>query len=366
LKNARVLLSLSLIALFSVLTAFTQKRQQPIQAATAEVEKLQQESKAHPITDPDLSSVNSDVQDGLKRAADAFKADRLYLGLERLDAYGGLYRAALFMQQHRTGHGDDMPAFDAAWKKATVQATALESPPQSAAHFPAAVQAVVEKAFIQSSTLADAGRGFALATKPADGYFYLGQSFAEADFVRFCRQLAIHRSGTPFPLRSLLPEIQRLQEQTNAAFQPPKSIDQHPQFIRLNSTIKLAGELDARKFYAGALYQYLDALQQFSLLSQAVPEATQQASVRTSLAALRKQLDSSKRDESIGQLFLERAEAALSIAGGATPGETEWKRARAIAEAVMPAYLAAARPASPAIRAGARSATITLVRWPYT
>jgi len=98
----------------------------------------------------------------------------------------------------------------------------------------------------------------------------------------------------------------------------------------------LAGELDARTFYAGALYQYLDAVQQLALLSQAAPDSTHQASVRTSLAALRKQLDASNRDESIGQLFLERAEAALSTAGGATPGEAEWKRAQVIAEKSCP------------------------------
>src|SRR5438309_900221 len=79
--------------------------------------------------------------------------------------------------------------------------------------------------------------------------FYLGEAQGEAEFARFCAGLNLPRKGRAIALRSLLPELLALQEKTNAAFQPPRSIDQHPRFIALNSTLKLARELDAAKLY---------------------------------------------------------------------------------------------------------------------
>jgi len=123
-------------------------------------------------------------------------------------------------------------------------------------------------------------RGFALSTSPADGMFYLGQAEGLGEFVKFSASLNLPRTGKAIPARSLLPELQRLQDKVNAAFVPPKSIDQHPRFIALNATLKTALELDAGKFYRGALYQYLDAVRSFGVLDTAELDAGQKSELK--------------------------------------------------------------------------------------
>ena len=90
---------------------------------------------------------------------------------------------------------------------------------------------------------------------------------------------ALFRSAHSQPTHSacsILPELLALQQKANAAFQPPRSIDLHPRFIALNSTIKLARELDASKSYAGALYQYLEAARHYGMLFMPSVDAAQQ------------------------------------------------------------------------------------------
>jgi hypothetical protein len=164
----------------------------------------------------------------------------------------------------------------------------------------------------------------------------------------------------------LLPELQRLQEKTNAAFQPPRSVDLHPRFIALNSSLKLAKELDAARFYAGALYQYLEAVRHYGMLDAPPLDATRQSELKATLTATRKKLAESKQDNSIAQLFLERAESQVVHSDGSSPSADEWNSARVIVDQVLPAYYAAQKPASPLQQASGKTVDITLVRWPYT
>ena len=142
-------------------------------------------------------------------------------------------------------------------------------------HLPVVVQALAQSAEGRTQPLLEGGRGFATSTAPKDGLFYLGQAQGEAEFAKFCAGLNLSRQGSSLPLRSMLPELQALQEKTNAAFQPPRSIDLHSRFIALNSTIKLADELDASRSYAGSLYQYLEAVRHYGMLSVAPLDAPQ-------------------------------------------------------------------------------------------
>jgi hypothetical protein len=167
-------------------------------------------------------------------------------------------------------------------------------------------------------------------------------------------------------LRSFLPELQKLQEKANAAFKPPRSIDLHPRFIALNSTLKLAEELDAQKLYAGALYQYLEATRHFAMLDAGPLDAAQQSALKIDLAAARKKYAASKQDDSLAELFLERAESQTAHADGSAPSSDEWRSARVILDQVLPAYSAGRKPASPLQRASGKTVDITLVRWPYT
>src|SRR5262249_29484610 len=139
-----------------------------------------------------------------------------------------------------------------------------------------------------------------------------GQAEGEAEFARICSMVWFERTSKAFPLRSFLPEIQVLQDKTNAEFKPPRSIELHSRFIALNATMKAARELDAAKLYAGALYQYLEATRNFGMLDVVPPEGAKLDELRQSVAAMRQKIAASKDDHSILQIFVERAEAAQS------------------------------------------------------
>jgi hypothetical protein len=223
-----------------------------------------------------------------------------------------------------------------------------------------------ERAQGRAIPLLEGGRGFATATGPKDGLFYVGQAEGEAAFAKFCASLNLGTKRSTFPLRSLLPELETLQEKVNAAFQPPKSIDLHSRFIALNSEIKLAQELDATRFYAGALYSYLEAVRHYGMLDAPALDSAQQVSLKNDLASLSKELSSSSHDDSLAQLFLERAESYTAHPDGSATKPDEWRAARVILDQVLPAYYAAQKPAAPLQRASGKTVDITLVRWPYT
>jgi hypothetical protein len=261
-----------------------------------------------------------------------------------------------------------LPAFEAEWGKVSLHLTALdkEAHARQWRHTPLAIRALSERAQGKSIPLLEGGRGFATANGPKEGLFYVGQAEGSAAFAEFCTTLNLGSKPSGFALRSLLPELQRLQEKTNAAFQPPKSIDQHSRFIALNSEIKLAQELDATKFYAGALYSYLEAVRHFGMLDAPPLDGSQQNALKNDLTSLRKRLSASSHDDSVADLFLERAESYTTHPDGSATKADKWRAARVILDQVLPAYYAAQKPATPLQRASGKTVDITLVRWPYT
>jgi len=214
--------------------------------------------------------------------------------------------------------------------------------------------------------LLDGARGFATATGPKDGIFYLGQALGEIEFAHFCSTLRLPDGKRAFPLRSFLPELEALQTKTNAAFQPPKSIDLHTRFIALNSAIKLAKEADAGRDYAGALYQYLEAVRHYAMLDAPPVADSQHVVLKASLAAARKKLGASREDESIALLFIQRAESQIAHYDGSASIPDEWRAAQVIVERVLPAHAAARQPAARPSGKSPRTVELTLVRWPYT
>ena len=367
--SARRALLLTVFTL-AILSAFPLSAQDDAASAQIqqEIERLQKSLKDKPVTAPDFAQANGMVRDSLKAAADALNTGHLYTSLERLDQAASVLQGARVAEEKAAAVQGGLPAFEAEWGKASLQLTAFdqEARKRDWSHAPLALRALAEAAQGQSIPLLDGGRGFATSTKPTDGLFYMGQAQAEAEFAKFCASLSLPHKPGPFPLRSFLPEVQKLQEKTNAAFKPPKSIDQHSRFIALNSALKLAGELDASKFYAGALYQYLEATRQYGMLDGAVPDATKQGALKQAIAGAQKKLNESPQDNSIAQIFLERAASYIAHPDGSVPTGDEWKSAQLILDQVLPAYFAAGKPATPVLRASGKTVDITLVRWPYT
>ena len=208
------------------------------------------------------------------------------------------------------------------------------------------------------------GRAFAVATGPKDGVYYLGEAKANGEVALFCRSLRFDGSSQPLAVRSYIPEIDRLQEKVRAVYQPPLSIDRHSEFISLNSTLKLARELDAAKLYYGALYQYLVALRLYSVLDPAAPPPPDLAAMRDLIVQQRKQSSKEPADSSIREFLLQQAEARLAGGGAAKPEERA--KAQAIVAQVIPAYFGTLEKVSAPTVTTSHLLTLTLLRWPYT
>lgn len=334
----------------------------------AEIERLQQSLKDKPIVNADMPELGSMIAGPLKDASAAVAAGHLYLSLERLGQAEDLLQAARFIDEKTEAVKDSLPAFESEWGKVSLQLTALDKSARQRdwKQTTAAIRAISESAQGRTLPLLEGGRGFASATKPKDGLLYVGEAQGQAAFAAFVAKLNSPRKGTPFPLRSVLPELQALQEKTNAAFQPPRSVDMHPRFIALNSALKFARELDSSKSYAGALYQYLEAVRHYGMLNPAVPDAAKQTALRNTVADELKKAGAARRDDSIAQIFLERTDGWLNKADHAATSDDEWRAVRIIVEEVLPAYYATLKPAAPLQQRTGRTATLTLVRWPYT
>lgn len=361
-----------LIALSFTALVFLANIDAPAQDAAVqtknEINRLQQSLKEKPIASSDLADLGKEIEKGLNNADFARSAGQLYLSLENLGQAEDYFNAIRMIEEKADAVKDSLPAFEAEWGKASLEYAALdkEARQRDWNRTPEAIRALSESAQGRTIPLLEGGRGFATSTKPQDGLVYMGEAKGEAGFATFLYGLNIARKGSPSPLHSLLPELEALQEKANAAFQPPRSIEMHPRFINLNATIKFARELDSSKSYAGALYQYLEATRHYGMLDPAVPDDTKQIALRHQVADEYKKISASRRDDSIAQIFLEKANGYLNKPDGAAPIPDEWRSIRVIVEQVIPAYYAALKPAAPPQQRAGKTATLTLVRWPYT
>jgi len=334
----------------------------------AEIQRLEQSIQERPVTDKDSAPIAKAAEDGLKAAAFALESGDVYLALEKLGLAQDLLQGARAAANNAEVVKGGLPAFESRWGKASLRLTALdkESHTRPWKGTPLAVQALAESAQGKAIPLLEGGQGFAAATGPKDGLLYVGEAEGEAEFAVFCGTLKFNDSKAAFPLRSLLPGLQALQVKANAAFQPPKSIDLHTRFIALNSQIKLGQELDSSRFYAGALYAYLEAVRHYGMLDEPPLSPDQQAKLKQDIAAERKKLTDSPADDSLAQLFVERAESYSTHADGSAPSADEWRGAGVIMDQVLPAYFAAKKPGAAIATPSGKTVEITLVRWPDT
>jgi len=362
---------LSFILLLGILPALLPQlaaQTSPAAQIKTEIARLQQSIKDNPIAAEELKGLASMITDSLKSATDTVDAGQLYLALEKLGQAEDLLQGARSAADKSEVEKNGLPAFESRWGKVSLQLTALDKDAHARAwkNTPLAIRALAEAAQGRAIPLLEGGRGFATATGPKDGLFYVGQAEGEASFSTFCASLKADAIAPAFPLRSFLPELRTLQEKTNAAFQPPKSIDLHPRFIALNSQIKLAQELDSTRFYAGALYAYLDAVRHYGMLDAPPLDAAAQEQLKKDLAAAVKKVAGSTADDSILQLYLERAASCTTHPDGSAPTADEWRGARVILDQVVPAYYAAQKPPALLAENTGKTVDLTLIRWPYT
>jgi hypothetical protein len=102
------------------------------------------------------------------------------------------------------------------------------------------------------------------------------------------------------------------------------------------------------------------------MLDAHVVETARQIPLKDAIVALHKKLAASKQDDSIAELYLQRAMAQVVHTDGSTASADEWRSAQVILDQVLPAYFAAKKPSVPFRQISGKTIQITLVRWPYT
>jgi len=258
---------------------------------------------------------------------------------------GNLFQAMTYLQRSRVelmtfeylrDHADlekqGMAAFENEWTRVGRELAAKEKSlaTNKTATLPAAVRALIESSLTQVQPYYQSGRLYAQNTTINSGLYYVGLAPAHLDFALFSQQLRFERPKPARKLKSIGPQIESLEQSAIKAFQDPNNATKQRSFIVINSSLKMARELNAEKRYAGALKCYLDALLEFGLVDAAVPDS---ATVKSQAEALRTRLNAAASDETIGLTYLEIAVAAQS--------EAALKRAGVIVQKVLPGYLKA-------------------------
>ena len=332
------------------------------------IEEAEKRVNGGPDSDQNWKEAKPNMLQALTAARENVAAGRSLLALAQLRAVvtelTGLETLAGNPQIVRGGS----PAFEKEWKRSDVELAKYEKHYRNG-HWegkPAALRALAEASWIESRALYEASRPYAAATEIQYGLYYLGESRGNAEYALFCLDLNLPSTKPAPAYRSLAPEIEVLQNRVIAAYQPPASIDHHSEFIQLNAAIKTAKELDAAKLYFGSLYKYLDAVRLFTLLDAKPPDARSAPQLADQAADLRKAFAAAPLDESIGEIFLERAASALAAYRSDNKDAAKLQAAQVALESVIPAYLAAIEKPLPAAAPGGHVIQVTLVRWPYT
>ena len=364
----------AVLALFLVLTSAlpgapdtdTSGGSDPVARVRAEIARVRHSLEEKPIAGPGTEGLGPAINGALDASTAALDAGRLYLSLQGFQRAESLIHAARFSSEKEAAVASGLPAFETDWAEVS---RALETGDRALGdgrwrQSRAAIRALAEVSEGRIGPLLEGARGFAVATGPKDGLLYMGQARGEAAFAALCATLTFDRKMEPYPLRSMLPELLQMRDKATAAFVPPRSVDLHDRFIALNSSVKAGLELDASQAYAGSAYQYLEAVRHYGMLDASPLDEPAQAKVKEDLAAARARIDASKRDDSLAQIFLERAASQVAHADGSAPTVDEWRSARVILDQVLPAYFAAPVPAPQG--ASDKTVRMTLLRWPYT
>lgn len=311
--------------------ARAQTAAEQLSAAAADLEKTVAAAK--------LSEAEAKQRaDELRDVREEVAAGRLHLALYRLQTPWLLTAGQTYLASKADVKSTE--AFEAEWKRLGGELGAKERRLASAAEgeTPLAARALAEASSGQARPYYQSGRLYGLNTTVGDGLYYLGLAPAQLDFALFCHGLRLREGGRAPRLRPLRAELSRLEAETLAAYRRAEaaaapSNQQQPRFNLLNSTLKLAGELDAAGLHAGALLKYLEAQLYLGLVAAPQTAADAGPGLKDKSDALGKRLRGGGTDHSLGLIFWESAQEAL--AGSEAEAH---RRAAVIFERVLPAY----------------------------
>jgi hypothetical protein len=230
-------------------------------------------------------------------------------------------------------------AFESEWKQLGSLLTEKERLlSDRTTNLPAIIIAIADVSQSQARPYYLSGRLYALNSNMSEGTYYLGRAPANLDFALMCRRLHLSRpKKATAAFRSPEPELTQLEKTTLRTYKTADVSTQQAQYNRLNSSLKIADELNRASMFEGALFKYLESKLIFGLMiTTAEKEDVQHLRERTKEAE--KLLISDKVDHSIGLLFWQIADRSLNPEGKAEPSAAQIKRAVVILNQVLPGY----------------------------
>ncbi|HKE30482.1 MAG TPA: hypothetical protein VKD65_02070, partial [Candidatus Angelobacter sp.] len=176
--QSRAACRISALLIFLLIATLPVSAQNASTQIKAEIERMQESLKNKPISNPDLPNANSIIGNALSDSSAALAAGRVYLSLEKLAQAEDFLQGVRSVDEKAQAVKDSLPAFESEWEKASLQLTALDKSARQRdwSHAPAGVRAISEAAQGRTMPLLEGGRGFASATKPRDGLFYMGEA----------------------------------------------------------------------------------------------------------------------------------------------------------------------------------------------
>ena len=320
------------IVLLLASVCLAQDAAKQIAAATSEIENQLTTAK---VSADLMQQCTKDIAD----ARTNLKAGNLYLSLYTIRTcrleLASLAYAASKADVARKGTG----AFEEEWRQLGTYLTEKEkivSSP-SAKKLPAIVEAIAEASQVQVRPYYQSGRLFALNSKMAEGIYFLGRARANLDFAIFCRGLRFPEPKSVVELKSLAPELTKLETAALRTYKSAGVNSQQPQFKRLKSNLEVAEELNHASMFKGALLKYLESELDFGLIVT-VAENEDLQHLRERNQEVGNVLKSGKADNSIAILFWQMADVALNPPQSAQPSQAQIKRAVVIMNNVLPGY----------------------------
>jgi hypothetical protein len=226
-------------------------------------------------------------------------------------------------------------AFEREWRRLGGDIRARERRLDAAGRTPpAAARAMMQVARGQSAPYYKSGRLYGLNASLDEGLIYGGLAAGYLDYALVCRDMPGAAKGPAHRFVLVAPLLSALETETVRAYDRADEQGRR-RFIRVNSTLKLASELDLRGWYEGALYQYLEASYALGLLVDAAPDQSRIEALGADIRSAAARLDAGGADDSIGRIFLQSAESALAGACGLSDRE---KRAAVLVDRVLPRY----------------------------
>lgn len=206
---------------------------------------------------------------------------------------------------------------------------------KSSQRLPVAVRAIIEHCLTQVRPHYQAGRLYGQNTTINAGLFYLGTALAQLQFAAFCRELRFPVSGAAISLRSLAPELDKLEKEVLQAYRNADATTQQATFNRINSALKIAQDLQQERRFGGALLQSLEVRRMLAMIHTGSEPTPLQEALKTQAESWRARLLAEKADHSIAHLYWETARALLDAPEA---DARDLRRASAILNWVIPAY----------------------------